>query len=107
MKAYIPVVMVVGLSGCRSMFAADEYSGFRDEISRTISYPEFARKNYLEGIVNVDISTDKSGRVLVFESNATHPGLLEYVINQIKRIVLIGTEFSEKQFRLILKFIMY
>lgn len=107
MNCNIPVVMVVGLQGSRSMFAAAEHSLLREEIGRCILYPEFARTFHLEGVVNVDISTDLSGNISVEESSGTHPGLLEYVIARLNGIIVRAEESHEKQFRLMLKFMMY
>jgi len=107
MKSLIPVVMVVGLQGSRSMFAAAEHSLLREEIGRNILYPEFARAFHLEGVVNVDISTDTTGKVSVNDSTGTHPGLLEYVTDKLIMMIVRDDESREKRFRLILKFIMY
>jgi hypothetical protein len=107
MNGYSPVVMVVGPNGCRSMFGAGENAVLREEIIRNISYPDFALKSYLEGIVNMDLSTNESGQVVISGSNATHPGLLDYVSQRIRKIVLREKNMSERQIRLILKFIMY
>jgi len=103
----IPLVMVVGLQGSRSMFAASEHSLLREEIGRRILYPEFARAFHLEGFVNVDITTDSIGQVSVYDSKGSHPGLLEYVKNVLSSITIRGEESKEKQFRLMLKFMMY
>lgn len=102
-----PVVMVVGLQGSRSLFAAAEHSLLREEIGRSILYPEFARVFHLEGIVNVDISTDSEGQVSVYNSTGTHPGLLDYVTGKLNSLIVRAEESRQKQFRLMLKFIMY
>lgn len=107
MNDYSPVVMVVNPKGCRSMFGAGENAVLREEIIRNITYPDFALKFYLEGIVNIDLSTNETGQLIISGSNATHPGLLQYVSQQIRKIVLREKILSEKQIRLILKFIMY
>ena len=107
MNDNIPVVMLVGLDGCRSMFAASEHSYLREEISRNILYPDFARDFHLEGFVNVDISTDSVGRVSVSDSTASHPGLLEYVTSRLNRMIVRAEESRELSFKLMLKFIMY
>jgi hypothetical protein len=107
MKINNPVVMVVGLQGCRSMFAATEHSHLREEISRNIPYPDFARSFHLEGVVNVDFSTDSEGQISVCDSSASHPGLLDYVKNCLNRMILMADESRERQYKLMLKFIMY
>lgn len=99
--------MVVGLQGCRSMFAATEHSHLREEISRNIPYPDFARSFHLEGVVNVDFSTDSEGQISVCDSSASHPGLLDYVKNCLNRMILMADESRERQYKLMLKFIMY
>ncbi|NTW25263.1 MAG: hypothetical protein HGA37_11215 [Lentimicrobium sp.] len=106
-SSHIPVVMVVGLQGCRSLFAAAEHSIFREVISSNLRYPDFARSFHLEGVVNVDISTDILGNVSVTESTGTHPDLLDYVTDSLNRLIIRHEEVREKQYRLMLKFIMY
>ncbi len=103
----VPLVMVIGLNGSRSMFAATEYLQLREEISRNISYPDFARAFHLEGIVNVGISTDNTGQVTVSESNASHEGLLEYVVSRLKKMIILSEEYRERDYKLMLKFKMY
>lgn len=107
MNMQIPLVMVVSPEGCRSMFAASEYRSFREEISRTIFYPDFARRSYLEGVVNVELMTDDNGNIVVNETNATHAGLLDYVMGRIHSLMVSDHESMGKQFRLMLKFMMY
>lgn len=99
--------MVVGLQGSRSMFAATEHSHLREEISRNIPYPDFARAFHLEGVVNVDFSTDSDGQISVYDSSASHPGLLDYVKNCLNRMILLSDESRERQYKLMLKFILY
>lgn len=103
----IPLVMVIGLNGSRSMFAATEYHQLREEISRSISYPDFARAFHLEGIVNVGISTDYKGQVTVSEGNASHAGLLEYVVNCLKKMIILSEEYRGSDYKLMLNFKMY
>jgi hypothetical protein len=103
----VPLVMVIGLNGSRSMFAATEYHQLREEISRNISYPDFAKAFHLEGIVNVGISTDNTGQVTVSESNASHEGLLEYVVSHLKKMIIGDEEYREREYKLMLKFKMY
>ncbi|MFH1120573.1 MAG: hypothetical protein V1775_12185 [Bacteroidota bacterium] len=102
-----PVVMVVARDGCRSMFAASEHSLLREEISRRITFPDFARDFYLEGVVNVKISTNNLGQVSVYNSTGTHPGLLRYVIECLNRMTLMADDSKERQYMLMLKFILY
>lgn len=106
-SSHIPVVMVVGLQGCRSLFAAAEHSIFREAIISSIRYPDFARSFHLEGVVNVDITTDFLGNVYVTDSTGTHPDLLDYVRESLNRLIIRHEEVSGKQYRLMLKFIMY
>ncbi len=103
----IPLVMVIGINGSKSMFAATEYHQLREEISRRISYPDFARAFHLEGIVNVGISTDDNGQVTVSESNASHAGLLEYVVTHLKKMIIGDEEYKGREYKLMLKFKMY
>jgi len=103
----VPLVMVIGLNGNRSMFAANEYHQLREEINRSISYPDFARAFHLEGIVNVEISTDHTGQVTVSESNASHAGLLEYVVTRLRKMIIGDEEYREREYKLMLKFKMY
>ena len=107
MNECFPVVMVVGLQGCRSMFAATEHSHLREEISRHIAYPDFARAFHLEGVVHIDFNAGSDGQVSVSESTGSHQGLLEYVRNRIGELVLPAGESRERQYRLMLKFRMY
>lgn len=107
MNECFPVVMVVGLQGCRSMFAATEHSHLREEISRHIAYPDFARAFHLEGVVNIYIDTDSNGQVSVSGSTGSHQGLLEYVTKSISELVIPVDESRERQYRLMLKFRMY
>jgi hypothetical protein len=107
MNPEIPVVMVVARDGSRSMFAAAENSCLREEISRTIPFPEFARNHHLEGVVNVSISTDCDGQVTVSDSTGSHPGLLGYVTDRLNSMVLGAEESKSRHFKLMLKFIMY
>jgi hypothetical protein len=106
-SSHIPVVMVVGLQGCRSLFAAAEHSIFREAITSSIRYPDFARSFHLEGVVNVDITTDFFGNVSVTDSTGTHPDLLDYVTDNLARLIIVHEDAREKQYRLMLKFIMY
>lgn len=99
--------MVVGLQGSRSMFAAAEHKLLREELGRSILYPEFARTFHLEGFVNVDMATDSCGKISVHKSTATHPGLLDYVIEKLNSLIIRADESREKHFNLMLKFIMY
>ncbi len=99
--------MVVGLQGCRSLFAAGEHSIFREAITNSIRYPDFARSFYLEGVVNVDITTDFQGNVSVTDSTGTHPDLLDYVRRSLSQLIIRHEETREMQYRLMLKFIMY
>ncbi len=107
MNECFPVVMVVGLQGCRSMFAATEHSHLREEISRHIAYPDFARAFHLEGVVHIDFNAGSDGQVSVSESTGSHQGLMEYVRNRIGELVLPAGESRERQYRLMLKFRMY
>ncbi|MBL7905503.1 MAG: hypothetical protein JNL22_10825 [Bacteroidales bacterium] len=107
MNDCFPVVMVVGLQGCSSMFAATEHSHLREEISRRIAYPDFARAFHLEGVVHIDFNTDSDGQVSVSGSTGSHEGLMEYVRNRIGELVLPAGESGERRYRLMLKFRMY
>lgn len=103
----LPVVMVVTREGSRSLFASMEYRNLREEISRGIPFPEFARILHLEGIVNVRISTDEEGQVRVSESAGSHPRLLGYVTERLKRMVFVAEEARSSHFRLMFRFNLY
>lgn len=89
------------------MFAAAEHSYLREEISKGIPFPDFARICHLEGVVNVRISTDCDGQVTVSDSTGSHPGLLGYVTDCLNSMVLRAEDSKSRDYKLMLKFTMY
>jgi len=107
MNPDLPVVMVVAREGSRSMFAAAEHSYLREEIRKGIPFPDFARISHLEGVVNVRISTDCEGQITVSDSTGSHPGLMGYVTDCLNSMVLRAEDSKSRDYKLMLKFIMY
>ncbi|NEN23769.1 hypothetical protein G3O08_09675 [Cryomorpha ignava] len=73
-------------------------------IRKEISYPKFAMKNQLQGVVMVQFEVSDMGYVQVKEMNASHDELGKYVRDQLEQLRLdprksSGMHFAKFTFR--------
>ncbi len=55
-------------------------------LQKMITYPEFAKKQHLEGVVAATIKFNENGDVVVLDSFGSDPQLEDYVLNKISRM---------------------
>jgi len=67
-------------------------------IRKEISYPKFAMKNHLRGVVMVQFEVSDKGYVQVKEMNASHNELGDYVQDQLEKLRLDPRESSGMHF---------
>jgi len=61
-------------------------------IKKEISYPEFAKKQRLEGVVLVNFSVNKDGSIKVNLTNESDTNLKDYVVSKLKLIKVKNPE---------------
>ncbi len=67
-------------------------------IRKEISYPKFAMKNQLRGVVMVQFEVSEKGYVEVKEMNASHNDLGDYVQDQLEKLRLDPRKSSGMHF---------
>jgi hypothetical protein len=67
-------------------FATEPAVAVKKVINAEITYPEFARKALLEGVVYVTFTIDETGKIKVKESNSLCEQLREYVIEKLNNL---------------------
>jgi len=100
----LPIVLVISPDGSRSLFAAHKHSVLREEIGRMLEYPEFARRHYIEGVVNTVFHVETDGSLHVTSCSGNQQALTGYVEQRLATVNLHNHSLQRLCFRLMLYF---
>lgn len=81
----LTVLLAIFCTGSVSAFSPDNLTDF---LKNEIQYPEFAKKDKIEGVVLVSFFVDGSGIVNIEQTNASNEDLRNYVINRLRNLVV-------------------
>lgn len=102
MKKILFVMLAVTLGLTNSLSAKSSPSAaaklpadFKQEVTKHISYPDFARNNMAESVVTMEITLDKNSNIKIIDLNATSPELGNYVREELKDLTIKNTSFKE------------
>ncbi len=74
--------------------AAKLPADFKQEISKHIDYPDFAKNKMLEGEVWMKVTLDKNSTVRIVDLSATNPDLGNYVKQKLSDLSIKNTSFQ-------------
>lgn len=82
---------------CLSSFANTiKPDGIKEVIKKEITYPDFAKKEKIEGVVMVSFSISEGGAISIDMTNASNEDLKDYVIGKLKGLIFRGEESESK-----------
>ncbi len=87
----LAMTILMGLGIALNSSAGEAPGWLKKEIRKSVSYPEFAMNEKLQGMVMVKYEVTDDGTITVMEMNASHAELAEYVREQMEKIVLTDT----------------
>ncbi|OPZ99086.1 MAG: Gram-negative bacterial tonB protein [Bacteroidetes bacterium ADurb.Bin408] len=89
---------------CLSSFANTiKPDNIKDVIKKEITYPDFAKKEKIEGVVMVSFSISDGGTVNIDITNASNEDLKSYVVNKLKGLIFRQEE-SESRYNMKFEF---
>jgi len=93
------VVMALGLTTIVNAkklpaAAAKLPADFKQEISRNIDYPAFAKNSMIEGEVWIKVTLDENSKVRIVDLSATNPDLGEHVKNELNDLTIKSKGFQ-------------
>lgn len=74
--------------------AAKLPADFKQEVSKHIDYPDFAKDNLIEGEVWMKITLDETSKVKIVDLSTTNPELGTHVQNELANLTIENTSFK-------------
>lgn len=74
--------------------AAKLPADFKQEITKHLDYPDFAKDDMLEGEVWMRITLDENSTVKIVDLSSTEPSLGKYVKNELSNLKIENTSFQ-------------
>ncbi len=81
----LTILLTIFCTGYVSAFSPDSFS---EILKKEIQYPEFAKKNNIEGVVLVSFFVDDGGFVNIEQTNASNEDLRNYVVDRLKNFIV-------------------
>ncbi|MDA3892941.1 MAG: hypothetical protein PF517_14870 [Salinivirgaceae bacterium] len=74
--------------------AASLPADFKQEITKHIDYPNFAKENFVEGEVWMKVTLDENSTVKIVDLSSTNPELGEHVKKELSDLTLENTSMK-------------
>jgi hypothetical protein len=84
-KLILALLLLMGVA--QNIHAGGESGELEKTIRKSVSYPDFAKSEKMHGLVLVKYEVLENGSVKVYDMNASHPDLGQYVQERLERLV--------------------
>jgi len=84
---------------CNAVFASNPET-IQESISKEITYPSFAQKEKIEGVVLVSFFVNNDGLINIELANASNDDLKEYVVGKLKSMLLPNAQDSTSKYNM-------
>ncbi len=86
MKMIIGIVLLIFIVTTTATAGKIDPAVLNKALHKAISYPEFAKKQNIEGIVIINFTLDSDGNIQIKTTNESDVTLKDYVVNKLKSI---------------------
>ena len=86
MKMIIGIVLLIFIGTTTATAGKIDPAVLNKALHKAISYPEFAKKQNIEGIVIINFTLDSDGNIQIKTTNESDVTLKDYVVNKLKSI---------------------